>query len=173
MKHPIIFSAFVVILVAAGLGTAQVSSLRVSFSESIDPSTGQGMGKVAYQDTLYNPNFRVFEVLIPASTAEQCFAGTDFSAARPVGPERASLSYNFSNLSYELKIVIPQEEQNRDGCRVILVGETAASAGYNTWRANFGRTSFADDALIGDEMQVRSGDGSVRFISYQVSTIYY
>ena len=169
MKHTIIFSAFVVVLATATFGTAQSSSLRVSFSESTDTSGGgQGAGKVSVHDAPYNPNFQIFEVLVPVSTTEQCFAATDFSRARLVGPDRATLSYDPSGATYEITIVAGIRE--RDNCRVILVGETAATAGYNVWRANFGRTSLAEEDLTkGEEDGVRMGDGSVRSVSYQVA----
>ena len=171
MKHTIIFSAFTFILAAATFGSAQVSSMRVSFSESIDPSSGGGVGKVSFQDTHYNPNLRVFEAFLPVTTVEGCFATTDFSSARLVGPERATLVYDSSTSTYHLTWMLGKE--NRDTCRVLVIGETASTAGYNVWRTNFGRSSFAEDALTKDEVGLRTGDGSVRPISYQISGIYY
>ena len=172
MKHSIILSALIVILVAAMFGTAQVSSLRVTFSESIDPASGQGMGKVAYQDTHYSPDLMIFEALLPATNVEQCFATTDFSGARPVGPDRANLVYDFSTSTYHLTWMLGRE--TGDSCRVIIVGETAADGRYNTWRANFGSTSFAEvDMTKDEEVEPRTGDGSVRFVSYQIGAIYY
>lgn len=168
MKHSIIFSALIVILASSTVGMAQASRMRVTFSESINPlGGGMGMGKVTVQDVHFNPDVRVFEALIPASSAQQCYASRDFSGATPVGADRASLSYDFSQASYDLKIVIGQGDP--DKCRVLLVGETISTADLAVWRANFGQTGIAESGLIkDDEGGARSGDGSVRRVSYQI-----
>ena len=168
MKHSIIFSAFLVILAVSTMGTAQVSRMRVTFSESIDPSGGgMGMGKVTVQDVHFNPDLKVFEALIPAESAQQCYASRDFSGARLVGADRASLGYDSSRLTYELTIVTGHVDS--DKCRVLLVGETISAADLTVWRANFGQTGFAEDGLTDDEEgEARSGDGSVRKVSYQI-----
>src|SRR5688572_26816745 len=120
MKRTIIFSAFMAILLSAVYTSAQTSYLRLSFSEGNIPA-GVPTGTVTFFDDV-TPVMQVFEAVIPAATEAACFASMDFSAARPVGPDRASVTYDPATSSYTLKWTGVKDR--RDSCRVLLVGQS-------------------------------------------------
>ena len=136
MKRTIIFSAFMAILLSAVYTSAQ-PGLRLSFSEGTSPA-GVPTGSVKFiVDGV--PVMQVFEALIPATTETACFASRDFSTARPVGPDRATVTYDPATNSYELKWTGVRDR--RDTCRVLLVGGSISATDLAVWQANYGTTA--------------------------------
>jgi len=149
MKRTIIFSAFMTMLLSAVYTSAQ-PSLRLSFSEGTSPA-GVPTGTVKFiVDGV--PVMQVFEALIPVATEAACFDSRDFSTARPVGPDRASVTYDPATNSYQLKWTGVRDR--RDTCRVLLVGGSIAATDLAVWQANYGTTALSnptvrDDATYG------------------------
>src|SRR5687767_11295128 len=134
MKRTIIFSAFMAILLSAVYTSAQTSGLRLSYSEAVNQS-GVPTGTVNFFVDGEHV-MQVFEAVIPATTEAACFASMDFSAARPVGPDRASVTYDPATSSYTLKWTGVKDR--RDSCRVLLVGQSIGVGDLAMWQANYG-----------------------------------
>jgi hypothetical protein len=166
MKRTIIFSTVITILVFAAISQAQVSSLRVTFSESRDNSRDTTL--ITYTG-LENPDARVFESVVPGP-AETCFEATVFPNPRPVGSDRASLVYDAAAGAYKLKWTVKRD--TRDSCRVLFVADgdgDVDGADFLVWQRNYGSTLQTETGLSGYDAAGVRGDGSVRFISYQIS----
>ena len=142
MKRTIIFSAFMAILLSAVYTSAQTSGVRLSFSEGTTPG-GVPTGTVTFIVDGAPVVMQVFEALIPAATEAACFASRDFSMARPVGPDRASVVYDAGTGSYKLQWTGVRDK--KDSCRVLLVGQSLSATDLAAWQANYGAGGFADD----------------------------
>ena len=166
MSRKIIFSAFITICLSTVITSAQTAGMRLSFSEDIEPSGIQEGGTVVFTG-LENPDMRVFEAIIPATTESECFASRDFSTARPVSPNRARLGYDEATGSYQLKWTNVSDK--RDSCRVLLVRESISSGDLAMWQSNYGVGGFAESGFAKDGSDSARGDGSVRPIRYSIS----
>ena len=162
MKRTIIFSAFMTMLLSAVYTSAQTPDLRLSFSNNV-ATNGIETGTIKYTG-LEAPGVQVFEAVIPAATEAACFASRDFSMARPVGPDRASVVYNHATSSYELRWTQPREP--RDSCRVLLVGRSSGGTDLADWQANYGSGGRSESQDLYDDVR---GDGSVRPVRHAIS----
>src|SRR5687767_15122482 len=164
MKRTIIFSAFMAILLSAVYTSAQTSGLRLSYSEAVNQS-GVPTGTVnCFVDGEHV--MQVFEAVIPATTEAACFASMDFSAARPVGPDRASVTYDPATSSYTLKWTGVKDR--RDSCRVLLVGQSIGVSDLAMWQANYGTGGFAEYQIPHDDAS-RVGKSSCALMLFAVS----
>lgn len=166
MSRKIIFSALIAICLSTVITSAQTAGMRLSFSEDTAPSGIQEGGVLVFTG-LENPDMRVFEAIIPATAESECFASKDFSTARPVSPNRASLDYDEATGSYKLKWTNVRDK--RDSCRVLLVRESISSNGLAMWQSNYGVGGFAESGFANDGSDSARGDGSVRPIGYSIS----
>ncbi len=149
MKNNIAISALL-ILGLTGFINGQVAGGKVIFSDTLSPD-GSRTALIRYPGT-ENPNVKVFETVIYASTPEQCMADNDFSNARPADPDHVSLVFDHFSGTYQLKWKVAREKQN--SCRVLSVGESASASGLNVWRANYGSTYFTDDPKGGSHSEL-------------------
>jgi len=166
VKRTIIFSAFLAILILVGVSSAQTFSVRLTFSEAINPNGGT-TATVTYAG-LENPNLRIFESLVPAASEAECFASDGFATARVVGPDRATLVFDRATSLYKLSWTLAVDK--KDTCRIVRVAENPLSAGdLADWRANYGTGGrAANENPKDDPLTARTGDGSVRAVRYQV-----
>jgi hypothetical protein len=143
MKHTIIFSAFLFIVVASGGAAAQggVGMGKVSVHDTTSPS-GVPVGIVTFQVD-GGQTLQIFESVFTAGTEEECFARTDFPNPRSLGPERATIAYNEATRTYTLKWTIGNERA--DTCRVLRLGQSVDSADYVIWRRNLGSVAGLSD----------------------------
>ncbi|HEX6125409.1 MAG TPA: hypothetical protein VFZ23_08540 [Pyrinomonadaceae bacterium] len=168
MKRTIILSAFIAISLSTGVTAAQTSDLRLTFSEATDPN-GKATGYVVFTG-LEDPDVEVFEAVVPAANEADCFANTDFSNARRVGPDSASLSYDPATNSHTLRW--SRMKERRDTCRVLIVGRTRLLVGSDlaVWQTNFGSGSLSENEMSTNGISdLGRSDGSVRPIQYSIA----
>ena len=169
MKRTFILSALLSIFLITGTASAQnqLNFTKVMLRQDTTPA-GNERHTITFTG-LEVPGLQIFESVVPVSSDDECLATTELVNPRLLGPERATLVYDTATASYTLQWIIPKEK--RSSCRVLKIATTAAStSGYNTWRTNFGRTSFADGEAMKDEtIEMSVSDGSVRFVPPTVS----
>lgn len=139
MRHRIIFSAFLTFLFAL-VSFGQGSPNRLIFSHIPDSSGGQVVN-VTYTG-LENPNVRIFESLVPASSDAECQSSTAFPNPRVLGPDVASLVFDSTTSTYKLRWVTPKNR--KDTCRVLRVGDTVDNADFMIWQSQYGSSAFAE-----------------------------
>ena len=133
MRRKIIFSAFLTFLFAA-VSYGQGSPNRLIFSHIPDSSGGQ-IVNVTYTG-LENPNVRIFESLVPASSDAECHSSTAFPNPRVLGPNVASLVFDPATSTYKLRWATPKDR--KPSCRVLRVGDSIDSADLNVWQSSYG-----------------------------------
>ena len=159
MRRAIIFSALFVLAIS-GVASAQVARMRLTFSEAIDPSTSVPTGTVQFFVDGSTTAPQVYEAVIAARTEAECFASRDFSNARPVSSDRASLTFDAATGLATLKWVGVKDK--RDSCRVLLAGRVIVGDDLGIWQANYG----SGGLLSKDDLR---SDGSVRPIRSAIS----
>jgi hypothetical protein len=151
MKLTIIFSAFL-ILGLAGISNAQTSgTFRLTFSGQA-AANGSQTTTVSFTG-LENPNIRLLEAVVPATSEAECFAITDISNARVLGPDRATIVYDASTLTYKLIWMTPKE--NRGSCRILMGDGDVDGRDFLLWQ----KTEPPSPGL----------DGSVRHVSHSIA----
>lgn len=157
-KFAFILSMIVISTVAAN---AQVSRVRVTFSEAIDTS-GKDSLTISYTG-LENPNLKVYEALVPVSSGP-CFENTLVTNVQPADPADASLTYNAANGTY--KLVWATKRTSRDICRVVYVADgdgTINSSDLAVWQSNYGSSGLqAESDSEKLDFGVRTVEGSAR-----------
>ena len=173
MKHTINFSALIGILVFAGISMGQQLPTVPAYSMVIDPRPVSGEAVVQVRVPA-NPSrpLLLFEAVLPATSEAACLASRDFSSAYPASPDRASLIYDGTTNSYNVRWAPVRE----GSCRVLLVmdGDGQVDAGdYAIWRTNFGSTAGRFDGEQ-DKNDARTGDSRVgdRFTTTVVEPVY-
>lgn len=165
MKRTIIFSAFITIVVLVGMAGAQTEGLKLKFIETVD-STGKDTMTISFSG-LENTGLRIFEAL-PPGPVETCFEATDFSNARAVSLDRASLVYDTASSMYKLQWITKRE--TRDTCRVLIVrDETVDGGDFLIWQRNLGSSGVVTADDIARDSSTLRGDGSVRNVVYSIS----
>jgi hypothetical protein len=166
MKRLIIFSAFITIFALVGVARAQTEGLRLMFTETVDLS-GKDTVTISFTG-LENSGLRIYEAL-PPGPVDACFETTDFSNARLVSLDRASLVYDTASATYKLRWITKRD--TRDTCRVLIVRDGAVDGrDFLVWQRNLGSSGVAvGDDLGGDDLLTLRGDGSVRHVTYAIS----
>lgn len=200
MKNRIILTAIVAIFSFAGLSMGQSLTLgmpettlgRLDNNVPLFAQATWGQGKTVKidfvktsRDTsqatvsytgLESPGGQLFEAVFAASSHEACLANRDFSSAVPVGPERASLLYDFATDTGTLSWFFPRNDSAN--CRVLLVRNSVDTSDLGVWRTNFGQTyapeqeaGKSDSRLAADAAPQRSRVTSVVVTFNQVVTL--
>ena len=147
MKHTIIFSAFMFIVVASGTAAAQSGGMgmgKVSFQDwPSSPGSGVPTGTVTFRIDGQGQTLQIFESVFAAATEEECFARTYFPNPRLLGPDRATLNFNQANQTYTLKWLLTDDRP--DTCRVLRLGQSADTADYVIWRKSLGSVDGLSD----------------------------
>ena len=138
MKHTIIFSAFACMVGLLGL-TADTNAQTLSVSKVTSGNTESITGRFPAPP---DRQFLIFEARLPAASAAECFAATDFSSAVPADPARVSLSYDPTTALWYLKN--SNSASSPAGCTVLIVGSSVEARDYTTWRARFGSSLFTE-----------------------------
>jgi hypothetical protein len=179
MKRTIIFSALIGIFVFAGISMGQQPPTVPAYRMVIDPRPASGEAIVQVRvPAIPDRPLLLFEAVLPASSEAACLASRDFSTAYPASPDRASLVYDGTTNTYNVRWMPARE----GSCRVLLVtdGDGQVNAGdYVIWRQNFGSTAGRldgeqdkDDVLgsrTGSRSTARVGD---RFTTTVVEPVY-
>jgi len=167
MKYSTIVCALITALMLAVGVSAQVSSQRLTFSEAIDPATGDDVFTIRYAGP-YNPNLRLYEATVLGSV-EGCFDNRVFSRPRGVDLTKTLWSWHAATGTYEIIWTVKRE--NRDTCKVLIGDSNGESEGrdFLVWQRNFGVTGFYESDAKADDSEARSGDGSVRSLSYSIA----
>jgi hypothetical protein len=165
MKRTIIFSAFISIIAFVATVGAQTEGLKLRFIETID-SSGKDTMTISFTG-LENTGLRIFEAL-PPGPVEACFEATDFSNARTVSLDRASLVYDTASSMYKLQWITKRE--TRDTCRVLIVRDGTVDGGdFLIWQRNLGSSGVVAADDIAGNLSTLRGDGSVRNVVYSIS----
>jgi len=131
MKHIILFSAFIIVLTLAGTSNAQTTGMfRLTFAGSTTAS-GTHTGTIKFTG-LENPNIRLLEAVIPATSEAACFASTDFPNAVPIGPDRATVSYDYATGMY--KVIWINQGEIPNTCRVLIGDGDIDGHDFLIWR---------------------------------------
>jgi hypothetical protein len=156
MIPKIIFSLMAV-FVFSNISSAQIANARLTFSESVSPS-GVPTGTVTFTG-LEGPELQVFEAQLPARTEAGCFASRDFSSARLVSRDRASVSYDADTSQYKFTWTVTRDR--KENCRVLLVGRSVALTDLAVWQSNYGSTALSD-SIGGDNVSYGRGAYQIR-----------
>ena len=118
---------------------------------------------------LENPNVRLLEAVITAASEAECFASTDLSNARVLGPDRAILTYDTAAGTTKLTWTTPKE--NRNSCRILMVDGDVDGRDFLVWQRSTGTSGLAEVDLMktDDSGEQHLSDGSIRFFSYSTS----
>ena len=150
----------------AGSSMAQVAGGKVIFSDGNFSPAGYDVVTMTYVGS-YNPNLRLYEATALGSV-ETCFENTQFSRPRGVDQNITLWDWTETSSTYEITWTIKKE--NRDTCKV-LIGDsdsTVDGSDFLIWQRNYGGTVFRSSEIKSDDPAERTGDGSVRFISYSI-----
>ena len=158
MKRTVIITTLIATLLSAVYASAQTPYGRLTFSEGTNQA-GVPTGTVTFFDTAGPVTMQVFEAVIPAPTEAACFASRDFSMARPVGPDRATVVYDAATSSYKLQWT--QVKDRRDSCRVLRVGTSPSAGDLAFWQANYGASGLSSS--------MNRGTGSYGRGTFQIS----
>ena len=152
---------FFAVFVFAAVSNAQTLGVSTVTSDTTEIITGKFPAPP-------DRHFLIFEARLPATSAAECFAATDFSSAAPADPSRVSLSYDPATLSWYLKN--SNAAGSPEGCTVLIVGSTVDARDYVMWRARFGSTSgFTEtEGPLKEESEAASAQRS-RVTSIQVT----
>lgn len=148
MKRNIVLAAFIGVLSFAGITAGQATAdprpriepvshqIEVHMHVIVNRSSSSANETVVYgYRGIESPNAQFYEADIRASTPDACIGTTDFSTAVPVGPERASLTFDretgVNNLQWSLAT------SGSGGCRVLLVRSADGSDDYNIFRGHY------------------------------------
>ena len=165
MKIKIVFAALVGIFGMVGISSAQ-SGARISkiVIDNYNPATDEQIVQVKLPATHDRP-IVIFEAVLPASSEGACLASTDFSAAQPVGTDRASIAYDAATNSHVIKWRV--KEASREGCRVLIASDGQVDAAdYLVWRSAFGNTQ---PLFEGETEKSDSSNARTRVTSLQVT----
>ena len=167
MKSSTIIQALMTALILAVGISAQVSSQRVTFSEAIDPATGEDVLNISYAGP-YNPNLRLYEATV-LGPVENCFESFEFSRPRGVDQTKTLWSWRTATNTYEVKWTVKRE--NKNTCKVLIGDSNGAADGrdFLVWQRNFGVSASRESDAKADGIEARLGDGSVRSVSYSIA----
>ena len=157
MKRKIIFSAFLTFLLAAVSNAQQAQGNRLLFSHIPDSRGGETVN-VTFTG-LENPNMRVFESVVPASSEAECHSSNEFPNPRVLGPDEARLVFDRATSSYKFEWLTHLDRQL--SCRVVRVGEAGGAADLNLWRSNYGASGLTDDPS--DSTELRNVGDTITF----------
>ena len=162
MKYAILFFAMFVFAAATNAQTLGVSKVTSATAEIIT-------GKFPAPP---DRHFLIFEARLPAASAAECFAATDFSSAVPADPARVSLSYDPATLHWYLKN--SNTAGSPEGCSVVIVGTSVEAKDYTMWRARFGSTALlteTDDTTKKESDESASQRSRVTSVQVTFSTL--
>jgi hypothetical protein len=128
MKRSFILAASAVLFVSWNVN-AQVQGL------SLTPSGDKEIVVVKFRAPA-DANFLIFEAKLPARTAEECMASTDFSSAVPA--LNSAGVYDPITATWYLKN--SNTNSTKDSCTVIIMRSSANSGDLALWRAHYGST---------------------------------
>ena len=150
MRGKIILSAlFTFVFAAVSFGQAQAN--RVLFSNLPDASGGE-LVSVTFTG-LENPNLRIFESLVPASSNEECHSSTAFPNPRVLSPKVAKIVVDPTTGAGTFQWLTHLDRQLV--CRVVRVGETVDTADLTIWQSRYGSSGVAESG--NDARQVSPG----------------
>lgn len=140
---------FAIMLASAFTANAQTVGL------SVVPSGKNEITTVEFNAPA-DRHFVIFEAVLPARSAAECFASRNFSSAVPVGPERASTVYDPTTGFFYLRN--SNAAESSDSCRVIIARSTVGLDDLTMWRARYGSTSArsADENQTGKEGSIEA-----------------
>ena len=156
MKYKIIFSALFVFLFAAVSYGQQGQANRLRFSH-IPDSSGGHLVNVTFPG-VENPNLRIFESIIPASSAAECHSSTAFPNPRVLGPDEARLGFDRATSTVKFDWLVHIDRQLL--CRVVRVGESVDAADLALWQSNYGVGGLID---YSDESNRRNVGDTITF----------
>ena len=156
----------------------------IAFSAGVSNAQGTPQGTVTFFDTAYeggldvatviyegpeNPNLRLYEAVL-SGPVERCFDNFNFSRARLVSSDRAVATWDHLTNTYTVNWTFRID--TKDTCRV-LIGDgdgQVDGSDFLIWQRNLGSTAlFQGDLGTDVPFELRSGDGSVRSVSYSIS----
>ena len=122
---------------------------------------------------------RVRIAKLPATTFEACMASTDFSSAKRMDPRMYSAVYNqatgrqsFSfGVEREMKYGGGERSGSQSSCHVVrFAGSDVDGRDFLVWQRNPSIGFALTESIFKSDAAPILQDGSVRFISYSVST---
>ena len=145
----ILSSVFTFVFAAASFGQAPAN--RVLFSTLPDSSGGE-LVSVTYTG-LENPNLRIFESLVPASSNEECHSSTAFPNPRVLGARVAKIVVDPTSGTHVFQWLTHLDRQLV--CRVVRVGETVDTPHLTIWQSRYGSSGFGESGT--DARQLSPG----------------
>ena len=106
---------------------------------------------------LADADYSIYEAKIPARSAAECFASTDFSNAVP-----ATNSFRVYDLATAVWYLMNSNSAGSvPGCTVIIMRSSAEEGDQILWRARFGTTSRSTDGVRLKESRNRTAQRSM------------
>ena len=162
MKRNIIFSAAITVLGLAIISNGQTTGrFKLTFSSQTSPA---GVETTIIKFKGLPSNIRLLEAVVSATSEGECFATTDLSNARPIGPDRAALSYDYSTGVY--KLIWVNQSENSESCRILVGSGPVDAHDFIVWRrAESHNTPLTEENLI-DKAPPTDGISTASKVAY-------
>jgi len=152
MKTRIALMSLFAIMSLAMMANAQHTRLIFGTDHGIWAAGTQSSFSTTIKFTgLPNTNVRLREAIVSARSEAECFESTDFSNARPIGSDRASVSYDDSAGMY--KVVWINQSETRESCRVLIGSGDVDGRDFLIWQ----RGASPTPALTEEDLSKPSG----------------